>query len=130
MRIDSLNADEFMRALALAGEAVGNVVNGKLGADIKADISAQRLKSAELDEDARKADSEAWALDMLVRYIPRIMRENVEDAYKLLAAVDGQTLEEYKAAFTPVKFMSDINSLMRAFNEDGELRQLIAPFLA
>ena len=130
MRIDNLTADVFMRSMALIGEALESVVNGKIGADIKADISAQRIKNSELGESERTANSEAWAIDMLARYVPRIMRENVEDAYKILAALEGQTLEDYKANFTPVGFMAGIKSLTQAFSEDGELRQLFAPFLA
>ena len=129
MRLNKLNADEFAQSLALIGEAVENIVNGKLGTDVKTDISAHRAKCAGLDTDEVKAESESWAMDMLTRYIPRIMRENVEDAYKLLAACEGQTLEEYKKDFTPAKLMSDVKALTEAFGKDGELRQLVSPFL-
>jgi hypothetical protein len=130
MRINDLNADEFMQSMALIGEALENIVNGKIGTDIKADISAYRAKANSEDSaESKKADAEAWAVDMLARYIPRVMRESVEDVYKLLAACEGQTLEEYKADFSPKKMMCDIKELTEAFNEDGELRELISPFL-
>ena len=46
----------------------------------------------------------------------------------MLAAVDGQTLEEYKASFTPPKMAADVRALVASLKEDGDLRELFDSF--
>lgn len=121
MRIMELDADEFMSAMACVGEAVEGIMSSGTAEMVKADIKAFR---AEGD----KAKAEDWAIGMLARYVPVLLKHNVGDLYALLAACDGQTIEEYKACFTPVKFMADVKALTGAFGEGGALKGLAQPF--
>ena len=60
--------------------------------------------------------------------IPALLKGNVGDLYAVLAACDGQTVEEYKACFTPKKLMADVAALKAALGEGGALKELAAPF--
>lgn len=125
MRINEIGADEFLSAMAELGEAIGNIINGEAGKGIKDDLQAfLAIPAAE-----RKAKSVAWAADLLTKYVPVLLKTNVEDVYRILAACDGQTLAEYKECFTVAKMMADMAALKAACGEGGELKGLIAPFL-
>ena len=56
------------------------------------------------------------------------MKENVEDLYKILAAVDGQSLEEYEACSDARKIVKDVAQLKKAMGKGGELQELVAGF--
>ena len=110
MRIDELTADEFMPAMAGVVEALGNLVASEAG----------KAMLEELRRGAGGEEPDAWALSALSRRLPALMRENADDLYGLLAACDGQTLEEYKEAFTPRKLNDDVRALV-GFVSDGGL---------
>ena len=122
MRLNDLTADEFARSMALIGQAVENIAAGELGKQFKADVSEFRNGADRSDEAAGD-----WAVGMLLKYVQKVLEGNVEDAYRILAALDGQTLAEYKAAFTPKKLMADIAAARQAFS-DGEFKGLLEPF--
>lgn len=121
MRILELDADEFMTAMANVGEAVEGIMASGTADMLKADIKAFRAQG---DKDK----AEDWAIDMMAKYVPVLLKNNVGDLYALLAACDGQTVEEYKACFTPVKLMADVKALTGAFGEGGALKGLAQPF--
>ena len=54
-----------------------------------------------------------------------MLRQCGEISYKLLAALDGQTLEEYKADFTVKKWVNDIKDAIDGI--DG-IKDILAPF--
>lgn len=124
MRINELGADEFMAAMAQLGDAVDGIINGECGKGILADFAAFQA----LPANERKGKATAWAVGLLAKYLPELMRSNVEDVYRVLAACDGQTLDEYKAAFSVKKLTGDIAALKAALGEGGELKGLVAPF--
>lgn len=123
MRIDELTADEFGSSMALLGEALESLLAGPVGKAFKEDAQAFGAKSADEKEAGR------WAIDMIGKYVPKLLKSNVEDVFKLLAACDGQTLEEYKAEFTTAKLAADLNALKESIAEGGQLREIAAPFL-
>ena len=57
--------------------------------------------------------------------LPDVLRQGGEISYKLLAALDGQTLEEYKADFTVKKWVADIKDAIDGI--DG-IKDILAPF--
>ena len=48
--------------------------------------------------------------------------------YKILAAVDGQSLEEYEACSDARKIVKDVAQLKNAMGKGGELQELVAGF--
>lgn len=122
MRINELGADEFARSMALIGEAIDHVANGGVGADIAAEVVAGAGKAGDRESAAE------WGMGVIAKFLPRVLKENVADAYMVLAAVDGQTVEEYEACFTPAKFAADTRALVAALGEGGELRELFGSF--
>ena len=119
MRINDLTADEFAASMALIGEAVEHIANGKsLLEEMKAGAG-----KASSEEDAAE-----WGMGIIAKYLPKVLETSVEDAYRVLAAVDGMGLEQYKEAFTPVKFAADVRALVKACGEDGDLRALFGSF--
>lgn len=117
MKLENLNADEFQNAMCLLADVAEDVMNGELGAKAKAAYAKFRSDSAKAkakatakakgDPEAAKAAATAevngLAVDMVVGLLPDVLRQGGEISYKLLAALDGQTLEEYKADFTVKK---------------------------
>lgn len=122
MRINQLSADEFARSMAMVAEAVENVAKGGVGKELLAEVAAGAGKQG---DEKRAAE---WGLEIIEKYLPRVLKENVGDAYLVLAAVDGQTLEEYKASFTPPKMAADVRALVASLKEDGDLRELFDSF--
>lgn len=122
MRINQLSADEFARSMAMVAEAVENVAKGGVGKELLAEVAAGAGKQG---DEKRAAE---WGLEIIEKYLPRVLKENVGDAYLVLAAVDGQTLEEYKASFTPLKMAADVRALVASLKEDGDLRELFDSF--
>lgn len=124
MRINDLTADEFAASMALIGEAVEHIANGELGKSLLGEMKAGAGKASS-EEDAAE-----WGMGIIAKYLPRVLKENVTDAYMVLAALDGQTVEEYKACFTPAKFAADARALVKACGKDGDLRALFGSFFA
>ena len=122
MRINQLSADEFERSMAMIAEALENVAEGGVGKELLAEVAAGAGRQG---DEKRAAE---WGLEIIEKYLPRVLRENVGDAYLVLAAVDGQTLEEYKASFTPPKMAADVRALVASLKEDGDLRELFGSF--
>lgn len=122
MRINQLSADEFERSMAMVAEAIENVAKAGVGKELLAEVAA----GAGRQGDEKRASE--WGLEIIEKYLPRVLRENVKDAYLVLAAVDGQTLEEYKASFTPPKMAADVRALVASLKEDGDLRELFGSF--
>lgn len=124
MRINDLTADEFAASMALIGEAVEHIAGGEIGKSLLAEMKAGAGKASS-EEDAAE-----WGMGIIAKYLPRVLKENVTDAYMVLAALDGQTVEEYKACFTPAKFAADTRALVKACGKDGDLRALFGSFFA
>ena len=125
MKFNELTAEQLMASMALIGEAAEHIMQGGIGEDLVKEVAAYRGKAK---GDAGKAAE--WAVGIIGKYLPRIMKENVEDLYKILAAVDGQSLEEYEACTNAKKVLADVSALKAALSKDGELRELFAGFLA
>lgn len=121
MRIDELSADEFMSAMASLGEAIEGLAKSGLAETFKDDVMAFRAAGD-------KSKAEGWAVDMVAKYVPALLKGNVGDLYAVLAACDGQTVEEYKACFTTKKLLADVAALKAAFVEGGALKELFKPF--
>lgn len=126
MKFEEISAAQLMQSMALIGEACEHVMQGGIGEDLVKEIAAYRSKPKGKD----KADATEWAVRLFAQYLPRLLKENVEDLYKVLAAVDGQTVEEYEACTNAKKVLSDVAALKAALAKDGELRELFAGFLA
>ena len=126
MKFNELTAEQLMQSLALIGEAAEHVMQGGIGEDLVKEVAAYRGKA----KGTKKADAFEWAAGLVSKCIPRMLKENVGDLYKVLAAVDGQTVEEYEACSNAAKVVSDVAALKTAIAKDGELRQLFAGFLA
>lgn len=122
MRINQLSADQFERSMAMVAEAIENVAEGGVGKELLAEVAAGAGRQGD-----EKGAAE-WGLEIIEKYLPRVLKENVGDAYLVLAAVDGQTLEEYKASFTPPKMAADVRALVASLKEDGDLRELFGSF--
>lgn len=136
MKLENLNADEFQNAMCLLADVAEDVMNGELGAKAKAAYAKFRADSAKAKAKANakvKGDPEAakvaaasevngLAVDMVAGLLPDVLRQGGEISYKLLAALDGQTLEEYKADFTVKKWVNDIKDAI-----DG-IKDILAPF--
>lgn len=139
MKLDNLNADEFQNAMCLLADVAEDVMNGELGAKAKASYAKFRSDSAKAkakatakakgDPEAAKAAATAevngLAVDMVAGLLPDVLRQGGEISYKLLAALDGQTLEEYKADFTVKKWVNDIKGAIDGI--DG-IKDILAPF--
>lgn len=131
MKLENLNADEFQNAMCLLADVAEDVMNGELGAKAKAAYAKFRSNSAKAkgDPEAAKAAATAevngLAVDMVVGLLPDVLRQGGEISYKLLAALDGQTLEEYKADFTVKKWVNDIKDAIDGI--DG-IKDVLAPF--
>lgn len=135
MKLENLNADEFQNAMCLLADVAEDVMNGELGAKAKAAYAKFRSDSAKAkakakgDPEAAKAAATAevngLAVDMVVGLLPDVLRQGGEISYKLLAALDGQTLEEYKADFTVKKWVNDIKDAVDGI--DG-IKDVLAPF--
>lgn len=126
MKFEEISAAQLMQSMALIGEACEHVMQGGIGEDLVKEIAAYRSKPKGKD----KGDATEWAVRLFAQYLPRLLKENVEDLYKVLAAVDGQTVEEYEACTNAKKVLSDVAALKSALAKDGELRELFAGFLA
>lgn len=138
MKLENLTADEFQNAMCLLADVAEDVMNGELGAKAKAAYAKFRADSAKAKAKASakvKGDPEAakvaaaevngLAVDMVVGLLPDVLRQGGEISYKLLAALDGQTLEEYKADFTVKKWVNDIKDAIDGI--DG-IKDVLAPF--
>ena len=106
--------------MASLGEAIEGLAKSDLAETFKDDVKAFRSGD--------RSNVEGWAVDMLAKYIPALLKGNVGDLYAVLAACDGQTVEEYKACFTPKKLMADVAALKAALGEGGALKELVSPF--
>lgn len=123
MKFNQLTAEQLMASMALIGEAAEHVMQGGIGEDLAKELAAYRGKAK---GDVGKASE--WAVGIIGKYLPRVMKENVEDLYKVLAAVDGQSLEEYEACSDARKVVKDVAELKKALGKDGELRELLTGF--
>ena len=123
MKFNELTAEQLMASMALIGEAAEHVMQGGSGEDLVKEVAAYRGKAK---GDAAKATE--WAVGIIGKHLPRVMKENVEDLYKILAAVDGQSLEEYEACSDARKIVKDVAELKKAMGKGGELQELVAGF--
>ena len=124
MKFEEISAEQLMRSMALIGEAAEHVMQDGIGEDLVKEIVAYRQKGK------GEIDAFEWAVRLFAQYLPRVLKENVEDLYKVLAAVDGQTVEEYQACTNAKKVLADVAALKAALSKDGELRELFEGFLA
>ena len=124
MKFEEISAEQLMRSMALIGEVAEHVMQDGIGEDLVKEIVAYRQKGK------GEIDAFEWAVRLFAQYLPRVLKENVEDLYKVLAAVDGQTVEEYQACTNAKKVLADVAALKAALSKDGELRELFEGFLA
>lgn len=128
MRIDEFTADEFLTSAQLLAEVAEEAMGGKLGEELKRSYmsyraAAKAAKAEGGDEDEAKV--EVQAVDMLGGLLPVLLREGGELSLKLLAALDGQTLDEYKACFTMAKYAADIKAALGGIDT---VKEVAAPF--
>lgn len=124
MKFEEISAEQLMKSMSLIAEACEHIMQGGIGEDLVKEIVSYRSKGK------GEADAFEWAVRLFAQYLPRVLKENVEDLYKVLAAVDGQTVEEYQACTNAKKVLADVAALKAALSKDGELRELFEGFLA
>lgn len=112
MRIDELNADEFMEAVALAAEGIQTIMDSESGKELGKSLAGFRGSLADVAEGEREQAAGVSILKAIVANLPALLRENGDAVYGILAASDGTSLKAYKAEFTPAKMMGDIKSLV------------------
>ena len=88
-------------------------------------LTADEFQNAEAAKAVATAEVNGLAVDMVAGLLPDVLRQGGEISYKLLAALDGQTLEEYKADFTVKKWVNDIKDTVDGI--DG-IKDILAPF--
>ncbi len=131
MRIDEFTADEFLTSAQLLAEVAEEAMGGKLGEEVKRAFvsyrAAAKAAKAEAgdDEAEAKAKVEMEAVDMVAGLLPVLLREGGELSLKFLAALDGQTLEEYKACFSMAKYAADIKAALDGIDS---VKEIAAPF--
>lgn len=139
MKLENLNADEFQNAMCLLADVAEDVMNSELGAKAKAAYAKFRSDSAKAKakatakakgrprgrEGSRNRRGQRPRRGHGVGLLPDVLRQGGEISYKLLAALDGQTLEEYKADFTVKKWVNDIKDAIDGI--DG-IKDVLAPF--
>lgn len=130
MRIDEFTADEFLTSAQLLAEVAEEAMGGKLGEEVKRAFvsyrSAAKAAKAEAGDEAEvKAKVEMEAVDMVAGLLPVLLREGGELSLKFLAALDGQTLEEYKACFSMAKYAADIKAAVDGIDS---VKEIAAPF--
>ena len=130
MRIDEFTADEFLTSAQLLAEVAEEAMGGKLGEEVKRAFvsyraAAKAAKAEAGDEADAKAKVEMEAVDMVAGLLPVLLREGGELSLKFLAALDGQTLEEYKACFSMAKYAADIKAALDGIDS---VKEIAAPF--
>ena len=119
-------ARNFLLPKGLAVEATPDAVNTmNLQAKAKAKATAKAKGDPEAAKVAAASEVNGLAVDMVAGLLPDVLRQGGEISYKLLAALDGQTLEEYKADFTVKKWVNDIKDAIDGI--DG-IKDILAPF--
>lgn len=108
MRIDELNADEFLASAALVAEGVQDVLASESGRELAASLST--VYGTEGKSDEQKG---AEVLQAVLGKLPALLRENGDAVYKILAALDGQTVDEYKAGFKASKLAADVKAAVK-----------------
>ena len=129
MRIDEFTADEFLTSAQLLAEVAEEAMGGKLGEEVKRAFvsyraAAKAAKAEAGDEADAKAKVEMEAVDMVAGLLPVLLREGGELSLKFLAALDGQTLEEYKACFSMAKYAADIKAALDGIDSVTEIAAL------
>lgn len=124
MNIENLNADQFQNSMALLADVAEEALKGELGTRFKAAIADYRTKAKASGDEVEVT---GLALDTMGELVPVLLREGGELSYKLLAALDGQTLDEYKGCFTVRKYAADIKA---AVDGAATLKEIVAPFLS
>lgn len=132
MRIDEFTADEFLTSAQLLAEVAEEAMGGKLGEEVKRAFvsyraAAKAVKAEAGDEADAKAKVEMEAVDMVAGLLPVLLREGGELSLKFLAALDGQTLEEYKACFSMAKYAADIKAALDGIDS---VKEIAAPFFS
>lgn len=130
MRIDEFTADEFLTSAQLLAEVAEEAMGGKLGEEVKRAFvsyraAAKAAKAEAGDEAEVKAKVEMEAVDMVAGLLPVLLREGGELSLKFLAALDGQTLEEYKACFSMAKYAADIKAAVDGIDS---VKEIATPF--
>ena len=82
MKFNELTAERLMQSLALIGEAAEHVMQGGIGEDLVKEIAAYRSKPKA--KGTKQADAFGWAAGLVSKCIPRMLKENVGDLYKVL----------------------------------------------
>lgn len=130
MRIDEFTADEFLTAAQLLAEVAEEAAGGELGGQVKRAFvsyraAAKAAKAEGGDEADVNAKVEMEAVDMVAGLLPALLRAGGELSFKFLAALDGQTLEEYKACFSMAKYADDIKAALKGADS---VKEIAAPF--
>lgn len=108
MRIDELNADEFLASVALAAEGVRDALASESGSALAAELAPIYAKEGKPD-----AEKGAEVLKAVLGNLPALLRENGDAVYKVLAGLDGKTLEEYKAGFKASRMVADVKAAVK-----------------
>ena len=127
MRIDELGADEFMCAVAAIAENAQAIMDSDSGKALAAGFGEFRGSLADVAEADRQQAAGVGILKTVTACLPALLRENGDAVYGILAACDGQTVEEYKAEFSPAKMMRDIKELVGFVSSNTEA---VTAFLA
>lgn len=120
MKLENLSADEFMVALATIAESVAVIKDSKSGKTFMSDLGDYRGSLADVPEDERNGKAVDFLVTSLLKNLPAFCRENGDAVYSILGACDGQTLKEYKKAFTPKKLIDDVKALGTFVGENLE----------
>ena len=115
MRIDELSADEFMAAVSDIAAAAAEIAASESGKALFNAFAGFQGALSGVPEEERETKATDFLVKTILGGIPALLKENGNAVYSLLAACDGQTAEEYKAAFTVPKLMADVKALCAWF---------------
>lgn len=122
MRIDQLSADEFMLAVADLADAVVDLKDNDGIRELAASLMEFRGSLAEVPEEERKGKTAEFAVTAILKAVPKLCRESGDSVYRILAALDGISLEEYKEAFTPRKLVADVKGAVLFALDNPEVK--------
>lgn len=112
MRIDELDADEFMQFAAVAAASVCSIAESDSGKAFGKAFSEFQGSLKDVPEEERDGKAGKWLVKTVLTSLPAFCKENGDAVYDLLAAADGQTTAEYKKGFKPVKLLADVKALV------------------
>ena len=97
---------------------------GRLFGALKETGAFERMAAAR-EPGMDDAEANSVGLAIIADALPSLLEKRPDDVYGLLAALDGKTLAEYEAAFSPKKAVADFKALMTLLT-DGSLGDFLA----